>query len=252
MRRTSALKRRIDHLLDDITSTRNIILTLTRGYNIPQDPILSQMIEQTLCHGRWSYLPELSRAIEQNTATMRSTPLNTQAPATKLKHSSQSSDTGTESDYGIIPDDVPYLNDRVWTLQEKTVIGARLSCWFMDILLKDSTVAVCLFRGVLNTTSCVCDQSGSSRNDTAAGRATDPKTGKPSTLRHGKIRKGNLGHRPANEDGSWVDMEKEEIPSSEIPLTKLLACPFFKHNVNRYRECRSCPGPGWKSIHRLK
>jgi hypothetical protein len=71
MRRTSALKKRIDHLLDDITSLRNIVLTLTRGYNIPQDPMVVQMIEQTLCHGRWSYLPELSRVLEQHTATMR-------------------------------------------------------------------------------------------------------------------------------------------------------------------------------------
>lgn len=71
MRRTSALKKRIDHLLDDITSLRNIVLTLTRGYNIPQDPMVVQMIEQTLCHGRWSYLPELSRVLEQHTMGVR-------------------------------------------------------------------------------------------------------------------------------------------------------------------------------------
>ena len=71
MRRTSALKKRIDHLLDDITSLRNIVLTLTRGYNIPQDPMIVQLVEQTLCHGRWSYLPELSRVLEQHTTSMR-------------------------------------------------------------------------------------------------------------------------------------------------------------------------------------
>lgn len=80
MRRTSALKKRIDHLLDDITNLRNIILTLTRGYNIPQDPMIVQMVEQTLCHGRWSYLPELSRVLDQHTATMRQAVQTPQEP----------------------------------------------------------------------------------------------------------------------------------------------------------------------------
>jgi hypothetical protein len=66
MRRTTALKKRIDHLLNAITSLRNIVLTLTRGYQIPQDPRLIQLIEQTLCYGRWSYLTELSRVLEQH------------------------------------------------------------------------------------------------------------------------------------------------------------------------------------------
>ncbi|KIW08512.1 uncharacterized protein PV09_01406 [Verruconis gallopava] len=71
MRRTSALKKRIDQLLDDITSLRNIILSICRNYNIPQDPVIMQLIEQTLCHGKWSYLPELSRVIEQHAQSAR-------------------------------------------------------------------------------------------------------------------------------------------------------------------------------------
>ena len=30
------------------------------------------------------------------------------------------------------------------------------------------------------------------------------------------------------------------------------ACPFFKHNPSRYMSWRSCPGPGWNSVHRVK
>lgn len=66
MRRTSALKKRIEHLLDDITSLRNIILLLSRGYNVLNDPNIKWLIEQTLCHGRWSYLAELSQVIERH------------------------------------------------------------------------------------------------------------------------------------------------------------------------------------------
>jgi tetratricopeptide (TPR) repeat protein len=30
------------------------------------------------------------------------------------------------------------------------------------------------------------------------------------------------------------------------------ACPYFKHNPTKYKEWRSCPGPGWLTVHRLK
>ncbi|KAF2118642.1 hypothetical protein BDV96DRAFT_360518 [Lophiotrema nucula] len=30
------------------------------------------------------------------------------------------------------------------------------------------------------------------------------------------------------------------------------ACPFFKHDPNRYRNRRTCPGPGWPTVHRMK
>ncbi|KAF2640667.1 hypothetical protein P280DRAFT_549491 [Massarina eburnea CBS 473.64] len=30
------------------------------------------------------------------------------------------------------------------------------------------------------------------------------------------------------------------------------ACPFFKHDPNRYRNQRTCPGPGWPTVHRMK
>jgi hypothetical protein len=80
MRRTSALKERIDHLLDDITILRDIVLILTRGYNIPQDPGIIQMVEQTLCHGKWSYLPELSRILDQHITTITPAAQSSQKP----------------------------------------------------------------------------------------------------------------------------------------------------------------------------
>lgn len=33
---------------------------------------------------------------------------------------------------------------------------------------------------------------------------------------------------------------------------KRFACPFFKYNPERFKEHRSCCGPGWLEIHRLK
>lgn len=41
--------------------------------------------------------------------------------------------------------------------------------------------------------------------------------------------------------------DREAIESSER-----LACPYFKHNPGTYRHWRSCPGPGWGTVHRVK
>lgn len=40
------------------------------------------------------------------------------------------------------------------------------------------------------------------------------------------------------------------VDSSEIGVR--FACPFYKHDPNRYRNQRTCPGPGWQTVHRMK
>ncbi|KAJ4370005.1 plasma membrane localization protein [Neocucurbitaria cava] len=30
------------------------------------------------------------------------------------------------------------------------------------------------------------------------------------------------------------------------------ACPFYKHDPDKYRNRRTCPGPGWPTVHRMK
>jgi len=30
------------------------------------------------------------------------------------------------------------------------------------------------------------------------------------------------------------------------------ACPYYKHDPDRYRNRRTCPGPGWGTVHRMK
>jgi hypothetical protein len=30
------------------------------------------------------------------------------------------------------------------------------------------------------------------------------------------------------------------------------ACPFYKHGPHRFRNRRTCPGPGWPTVHRMK
>jgi hypothetical protein len=40
------------------------------------------------------------------------------------------------------------------------------------------------------------------------------------------------------------------VASSDTSLR--FACPFYKHDPIRYRNRRTCPGPGWQTVHRMK
>lgn len=75
--------------------------------------------------------------------------------------------------------------------------------------------------------------------------------------------KGGRGkRRPSQNDSdgsgdSDDDEEKHRRPVSKRSKhkqtgTMMLACPFFKRNPQRYQRERSCVGPGWETMHRLK
>jgi hypothetical protein len=45
--------------------------------------------------------------------------------------------------------------------------------------------------------------------------------------------------------GSLAVLEGSEIGAR-------FACPFYKHEPHRFRDRRTCPGPGWPTVHRMK
>lgn len=46
---------------------------------------------------------------------------------------------------------------------------------------------------------------------------------------------------------------KEDKPNRDsVPPNRRLACPYFKHNPRKYQGGRSCCGPGWRSVNRIK
>lgn len=66
-----------------------------------------------------------------------------------------------------------------------------------------------------------------------------------------------LGKRPQDdEDDEWSrdgpGQKKPRKGLSETDGNLRLACPYFKNNPHRYRTWRSCPAPGWTSVHRVK
>ncbi|KAJ3548026.1 hypothetical protein NM208_g1212 [Fusarium decemcellulare] len=51
------------------------------------------------------------------------------------------------------------------------------------------------------------------------------------------------------EDGEPPAPKRQQ---KEDPDAKKFACPFYKHNPQEFKEFRTCMGPGWTSIHRIK
>lgn len=68
------------------------------------------------------------------------------------------------------------------------------------------------------------------------------------------------GKRPADreadgdsgEDEDGRRRSKAKFAKTEEIETRRLACPFFKRDPHRFKEERSCVGPGWMTVHRVK
>jgi hypothetical protein len=59
------------------------------------------------------------------------------------------------------------------------------------------------------------------------------------------------GTGESNGDGFGNDPKKPRMSAAPEDEQRF-ACPYFKHNPIKYRDWRSCPGPGFKTVHRLK
>ncbi|KAK1853558.1 hypothetical protein CCHR01_03767 [Colletotrichum chrysophilum] len=60
--------------------------------------------------------------------------------------------------------------------------------------------------------------------------------------------------REGSDDGEDEDTPRRKRSRTEKspPFAKKLACPFHRNDTENHRKHRSCAGPGWTSIHRLK
>lgn len=92
--------------------------------------------------------------------------------------------------------------------------------------------------------------ASSSHQDSARGSQDHRQSG------HDKSKK-RTSHNESEASGDSDDDEGNRGLASkrvkmEENMGKRLACPFFKRNPQRYQEERSCVGPGWRTVHRLK
>jgi hypothetical protein len=95
-------------------------------------------------------------------------------------------------------------------------------------------------------------QNESSKN------AFQPSSGNSKSSSHSGKGKRKLENDDNNEDGEQDENDEPfhkrhrgASPRAE-ELEQNFACPYFKRNRRKYQRFRSCPGPGWSTVHRMK
>jgi hypothetical protein len=165
------------------------------------------------------------------------------------------SETRSESTEGSVEDSSSQNGSStvsVFSLEQRTAkieLLDRLMSTFMQVFYQQLDWSS---RAAKSQTHDEGDQSKETLNTTTVGS-----TSQNATSRYNKSKA--PGKRRADEDR---DQDKDDDSSRKKPkphsftdterLSKKFACPFYKHNPVRYQNIRSCPGPGWDTIHRLK
>jgi hypothetical protein len=94
---------------------------------------------------------------------------------------------------------------------------------------------------------------GKTSNASTSTASTPPQGSRKTSQGVGKRR--SRDHPPPHdeEDDGANKRRRGSLATVESSETGLrFACPFFKHEPNRYRNRRTCPGPGWLTVHRMK
>jgi hypothetical protein len=76
---------------------------------------------------------------------------------------------------------------------------------------------------------------------------------RPSTRKRGLDGSDSPAGGGNDDDGEPGKRRKIREPSDHsLSKNHKFACPFFKRHPEKYKSYRSCPGPGWDTVHRLK
>lgn len=100
-----------------------------------------------------------------------------------------------------------------------------------------------------------CTNQSTSAHRNAANVAPRPSHDTPWQNAGTKRKSRTEGSPPPDEDEDGQHKRRRESAvtmSDESDTIARFACPFYKHDPDRYRNRRTCPGPGWPTVHRMK
>jgi hypothetical protein len=108
-------------------------------------------------------------------------------------------------------------------------------------------------------TSCAGPPSQSSSGATSSKASKDSHSQSPNKKRS-RAMTGKGFRNDAEQDGDDDQEEdhpkrpRKTPPSGALARVRLrkFACPFFKRNPDKHQRWRSCAGPGWETVHRVK
>ncbi len=147
-----------------------------------------------------------------------------------------------EDDSGTSEDEEPLLP----RLDRKKILLDRLMRYFNSIFDSYSPPTHTAHGGGHTTVTENPSAPSSSRDDQASARSR-PAEGSDAKTSRKRLPEEDDGDDEG--DGGRKRLRPQN-DTDEPPMR--LACPYFKNNPRRYRLSRSCPGPGWGTVHRVK
>ena len=87
---------------------------------------------------------------------------------------------------------------------------------------------------------------------TTAGNAVSRTQRKTATLGQSKKRPIGCVDVEESSDDDTDEGSRSTKRSKKASPSQRFACPFYKHNPAQYENSRSCVGPGWTTVHRVK
>ena len=93
-----------------------------------------------------------------------------------------------------------------------------------------------------------------SESHCAGGLNASASSERSSNLKRKRNNKRDSNSQPPEDDRNNRPSKLPKLGSSSPHgnLSLRFACPYFKRNPGRHKESRTCAGPGWESVHRVK
>lgn len=116
---------------------------------------------------------------------------------------------------------------------------------FHSLINSESVVARSRAASEGSSNNCSGSSGSSTREDTT------PSSGRGTKKRQRDQGVGDRSDKDQDQDSGPSKMQRIQSPSPST-VSKKLACPYFRHHPAYHTRYRSCAGPGWPTVHRVK
>ena len=137
-------------------------------------------------------------------------------------------------------------------IEEHQLLGTRIEKIVGDmmrlfLLNLDQSVHMIICQN--EAAECICGSRGSAPSGSASASEQPSSKG-------GKRKAGgqDRGMNDSGDDEDGIQERPTKVPrrdDDDSPIAKL-ACPYYKYNPRKYRHAKTCSGPGWQTVHRVK
>lgn len=139
-------------------------------------------------------------------------------------------------------------SDISWIAMKKEEAVDRVMACFVRWL--DSRIASCIYSHQRGDGS---HQDGLTASAQLERGATSTQQSRPShRMKRPHRQRKSTDANEDEEDDDETPRKRSKRPRVDDTPSEKLACPFFKRHSKKYQFWRSCPGPGWDTVHRVK